>query len=74
MAACFVSRGSNILRRALFHKPSKSLVSSEIRGFTSDTRTAQDEYKFETLTGELEGKIVTFFRLPPPPVHSISVM
>ena len=72
MAACFVSRGSNMLRRALFHKPSKILVYSEIRGFTSDARTAQDEYKFETLTGELEGKIVTFFRLPP--VHLISVM
>ena len=71
MAACFVSRGSNVLRRALFDKPGQSSVYSGIRGFTSDTGTAQDEYKFETLTGDLEG-IAVFSMNKPSTKNAIS--
>mgnify|MGYP002803921689 FL=1 len=71
MAACFVSRGSNVLRRALFDKPGQGSVYSGIRGFTSDTGTAQDEYKFETLTGDLEG-IAVFSMNKPSTKNAIS--
>jgi hypothetical protein len=76
MAAYFVSRGpKNMLRRALFSKPCRSLFYSGMRAFTSGTDTAQDEYRFETLTGDLEGKIEMFYfetnlsPPPPPPVY-----
>ena len=71
MAACSVSRGSNNLRCALFHKPSKRLVYSGIRGLTSGNGTAQDEYTFETLTGDLEG-IAVFSMNKPSTKNAIS--
>ncbi|CAB4041806.1 methylglutaconyl- hydratase, mitochondrial-like [Paramuricea clavata] len=64
MAARYVTRGSNILRCALFHKYRQSLVYSGMRGLASETESAQDEFKFETLTGDLEGIAVFSMNKP----------
>ncbi len=60
-----------MLRYALLHKYRKSLVYSGMRGLASES--AQDEYNFETLTGNLEGKIIcTYIVLYPPSPRLLS--
>ena len=58
MMAISVARGSSFLRCSLLHKVKQGLFCTSMRGLSSDTDPAQDEYKYETLTGDLEGKIL----------------
>ena len=57
MAKALVTRGSRILRSGLYHRCKQSLIYTGVRGFASPTESGQDEFKFETLTGDYEGKI-----------------
>ena len=61
-AGSYVTRGTSILRYGLFHKCRQNLVYSARRCFATPTNTEQDEFKFETLTGDFEGKIIRLTR------------
>ena len=62
LAGSYVTRGTSILRYGLFHKCRQNLVYSARRCFATPTNSEQDEFKFETLTGDFEGKIIRLTR------------
>ena len=57
MSKALVTHGSRILQSGLCHRCKQSLIYTGVRGFASPTESGQDEFKFETLTGDYEGKI-----------------
>ena len=47
---------ARVLRNALFQSYRQTAVCSGMRGFASAAEADQDEFKFETLDGDLDGR------------------
>ncbi|XP_028398070.1 methylglutaconyl-CoA hydratase, mitochondrial-like [Dendronephthya gigantea] len=63
-SARIVTRGSSMLRNVMFYKNKASLLCSGLRSFSSETENEADEFKFETLSGDLEGIAVFSMNKP----------
>lgn len=62
--ASMVARGRAILRLGLFQKCRPALLSARARNLSSEANSEENEFTFETLTGDLEGIAVFSLNKP----------